>query len=209
VTYLVNEIFYSIQGEGAHAGRPAVFVRFARCNLWTGREADRATAICQFCDTTFTEVAYRFGDPRDLVEIVTDHLPDGAWDHRTPMVVLTGGEPTLQVDAALVSELLAAPLYVAIETNGTRAVPFWLDWICVSPKAGAPLQQRHGDELKLVYPQPGLNPADLEHLNFDRFSLSPMDGPDLAANTRAAYDYALAHPRWNLSTQTHKTIGVR
>lgn len=210
MTYLVNEIFYSVQGEGRWAGRPAVFVRFARCNLWTGREADRATAVCQFCDTDFVKARYRFGDSRDLVEMVTDLLPDNAWDRRTPMVVLTGGEPTLQVDRQLVTDLLAVPMYVALETNGTRPLPCFFDWVCVSPKAGTALATTVADEVKLVYPQPDLLPEVAEGLiDADSWCLQPMDGPHLEGNTAAAFDYCLTHPHWSLSVQTHKMIGAR
>lgn len=207
MSYLVNEVFYSVQGEGAHTGQPAIFLRFSRCNLWTGREKDRATAICRFCDTDFT-AGTRY-EIEELISVVTDLLPDTAWRGRTPMIVLTGGEPTLQADEALIDALLRVPFYVAIETNGTKEIKLPLDWVCVSPKAGAELRQTSGDELKLVYPQDGIDPADYEGLDFDRFSLSPMDGPDLAENTRLAFDYVLAHPRWDLNIQTHKQIGVR
>lgn len=210
MTYRVNEIFYSIQGEGHWTGRPAVFVRFSGCNLWTGREADRHTAVCQFCDTDFVNFT-KYQEVDDLVEHITDHLPENAWDDRTPMVVLTGGEPMLQVDRDLVSALLSVPLYVALETNGTQEIPFYLDWVCVSPKAGSNLKlTRAADEVKLVYPQPGFTPAQAEaRIDAGSYRLQPMDGPDLKANTAAAVDYCLTHPLWSLSLQTHKAIGVR
>lgn len=209
MTYRINEIFYSIQGEGTHAGRPAVFVRFSGCNLWTGREKDRHKAICQFCDTDFQHFT-KYPEVEDLVDHITDHLPENAWDTRTPMVVLTGGEPMLQVDKGLIDALLAVPLFVAIETNGTYEIPFWLDWVCVSPKAGSKLALRRADEVKLVYPQPACTPGQIEALiAADSYRLQPMDGPNLAANTQAAFDYCLANPQWSLSLQTHKMIGVR
>lgn len=203
MSYLINEIFYTLQGEGVHTGRPAVFVRFARCNLWTGRETDRATALCQFCDTDFTH-GTRYTLP-DLMTAITNLSPQER--HRT--VVLTGGEPTLQADAALIAALHGERFYVAMETNGTRKPPPCLDWICVSPKAGAVLEVRRGDELKVVYPQPGLDLDEMRKLDFKRYWLSPMDGPHLAENTAAAIDYVLAHPEWQLNIQTHKVIGVR
>lgn len=210
MTYHVNEIFYTIQGEGHHAGRPAVFCRFARCNLWTGLEQDRATAICQFCDTDFIKANLRFKTATELAAAISAELPEGAFDKRTPMVVLTGGEPTLQVDRELIDALLAVPMYVAIETNGTRPIPMYLDWICVSPKAGTDLAVTDADEVKLVYPQTGLDPADVEDMvSADYYRLQPMDGPNVEANTAAAIDYCLKHPHWSLSVQTHKVIGVR
>lgn len=209
MTYRVNEVFYSVQGEGTHAGRPAVFVRFSGCNLWSGREQDRHKAICQFCDTDFKKFT-KYQEPQDLVERITDHLPENAWVDRTPMVVLTGGEPMLQVDRALIDALLAVPLYIAIETNGTYEIPFYLDWICVSPKSGALVKQRRADEVKLVYPQADMPPElALSLIEADNYRLQPMDGPQLAENTTAAFDYCLANPYWSLSLQTHKMIGVR
>ena len=210
MTYLVNEIFYSIQGEGHHAGRPAVFVRFSRCNLWTGREQDRAKAICQFCDTDFVKANYRFRNPATLIDAIVTELPEKAWDTRTPMVILTGGEPLLQVDRPLIDTLMAVPFYVAIETNGTQPIPFYVDWVCVSPKAGARLVLNHADEVKLVYPQPACTPAQIETLiDATSYRLQPMDGPELKNNTDAAFTYCLTHPHWSLSVQTHKVIGVR
>ena len=206
MTYHINEIFYSIQGEGYWTGRPAVFVRFSRCNLWTGREQDRPKAICKFCDTDFT-AAERL-DLDDLLDWVYGAWPSWPLGKMRRMVVLTGGEPALQVDPILISVLHKAGFYIAIETNGTRRLADGIDWICVSPKAGSPLQVRSGDELKLVYPQ-WIDPADLEHLDFAHFWLSPMDGPNLAQHTAAALEYVLAHPQWRLNIQTHKVIGVR
>ncbi len=209
--YAVKEIFYTLQGEGANAGTPAVFCRFAGCNLWSGREEDRAGAVCRFCDTEFVGTdgtgGGRFETPAALAAAVARQLPPGA---RPPhLVVCTGGEPLLQLDAPLVDALHAAGFRVAVETNGTQAAPPGLDWICVSPKAGAPLALAHGDELKLVYPQPGAEPERFEALDFRHFFLQPMDGPVRERNTRLAVDYCLAHPRWRLSVQTHKMIGIR
>jgi 7-carboxy-7-deazaguanine synthase (Cx14CxxC type) len=210
--YVVHEVFYSLQGEGAQAGRPAVFCRFAGCNLWSGREEDRATAVCRFCDTEFVgpdgEGGGVFDHPAALAEAI-----DACWPERgrsgDRFVVCTGGEPTLQLDAPLVSELHARGFIVAIETNGTREVPEGVDWICVSPKADAELVQRSGSELKLVYPQTGAEPERYESLDFQHWFLQPMDGPDRAANTEAAIAYCLAHPRWRLSLQRHKFLGLR
>jgi 7-carboxy-7-deazaguanine synthase (Cx14CxxC type) len=211
MTYSVKEIFYTLQGEGAQAGRPAVFCRFAGCNLWSGREADRASAVCQFCDTDFVGTdgtgGGRFGDAASLAAAVAGFWPDRGLG--LPFVVLTGGEPLLQVDAALVDALHDQGFEIAVETNGTQAPPPGLDWICVSPKAGAELVLRQGQELKLVYPQPLAPPADFARLPFDHFLLQPMDGPNQAENTRAAISYILAHPQWHLSVQTHKVVGIR
>lgn len=206
MTYRINEIFYTVQGEGHWTGRPAVFVRFSGCNLWSGSEADRPTAICQFCDTTFTDyVEYRTTD--DVVQAVTALLPDNAWDERTPMVVITGGEPMLQFDADLARALLSVPMYVAIETNGTKPIPFYVDWVCVSPKT--PTIKAVGNELKLVYPQRRITPELFDGSDFDHQWLSPMDGPNVADNTVAAFRYCLDHPQWRLNIQSHKVIGVR
>jgi 7-carboxy-7-deazaguanine synthase len=210
VAYAVKEIFLTLQGEGAQAGRPAVFCRFAGCNLWSGREADRAAAQCTFCDTDFVGTdGTRGGSYRDaaaLADVIADEWgPPRA--HR--FAVLTGGEPLLQVDAALLDALHARGFTVAVETNGTLEPPAGLDWICVSPKAGAPLRIRAGHELKLVYPQPDAPPEAFAGLAFERFSLQPMDGPALADNTARAIDYCLRHPQWRLSLQTHKTLGIR
>lgn len=208
--YTVKELFYTLQGEGMHAGRPAVFCRFAGCNLWTGREQDRAQATCRFCDTDFVGVGPdggRFESPDALARAVAAHWPPGAGGR--PYVVCTGGEPLLQLDAAAVDALHAAGFEVAVETNGTQQAPPGLDWICVSPKAQAPLALTTGDELKLVYPQADAPPERFVALPFRHFSLQPMDGPDAEANTRAAVAYCLAHPQWRLSLQTHKTLGLR
>jgi 7-carboxy-7-deazaguanine synthase len=207
--YSVKEIFYTLQGEGANAGTPAVFCRFAGCNLWSGREEDRASAVCKFCDTEFVGTdgagGGRFQTPADLVTAVRDALPKKA---RPGLVVCTGGEPLLQLDAPLIEAMHAAGFRVAIETNGTQRAPDGIDWICVSPKAGAPLLLEGGDEIKLVYPQQGAEPPKFEALPFKHFFLQPMDGPERARNTRLAVEYCLAHPRWRLSLQTHKLIGI-
>jgi len=208
--YTVKEIFYTLQGEGVHAGRPAVFCRFSGCNLWTGREADRGSATCTFCDTDFVGVGPdggRFATPEALAEAVADRWPAGAGGR--PYVVCTGGEPLLQLDAAAVDALHRRGFEVAVETNGTQAVPAGIDWVCVSPKADAPLAVTGGDELKLVYPQELAPPERFAGMGFRHFLLQPMDGPALAANTAAAVAYCLAHPGWRLSLQTHKVTGVR
>lgn len=207
-TYSVKEIFYTLQGEGARAGRPAVFLRFAGCNLWSGREHDRDTAICQFCDTKFVGMdgpgGGRFEGPLALAKAVAALWPGGG----KPYVVCTGGEPLLQLDTALVNTLHAEGFEIAIETNGTIAAPPGIDWICVSPKAQATLLQQHGDELKLVYPQQGAEPETYQHLGFDHFFLQPMAGPTLAFATRKAIDYCLKNPAWRLSIQTHKLLAI-
>lgn len=203
MTYLINDIFYTIQGEGHWTGRPAIFVRFSRCNLWTGKEPDRHRSICTFCDTDFTD--YRDMNLSDVLSEIESCWPGGT----TPMVVFTGGEPALQLDCALVHGLRSLGYYLAIETNGTR--PFncgLLDWVCVSPKTRR-LRIRAGNELKLVFPQERVTPEHYKALQFDHFWLSPMDGPNLAANTKAAIDYVMAHPQWRLNIQTHKVIGVK
>ena len=208
--YSVKEIFYTLQGEGANAGRPAVFCRFAGCNLWTGREQDRASAVCTFCDTDFVgtdgEGGGKFADADALANAVEAAWASGA-DHNR-FVVCTGGEPLLQLDAALIAALHAKGFEIAVETNGTIAAPEGIDWICVSPKADAELKQRQGDELKLVYPQPQAQPERFEGLAFRYFFLQPMDGTEQEENTRAATAYCLAHPKWRLSLQTHKLIGI-
>ncbi len=211
MTYAVKECFYTLQGEGAHAGRAAVFLRFAGCNLWTGREDDRASAVCRFCDTDFVGVGPdggKFESADTLADAVAAHWP-GAEGGARPFVVCTGGEPLLQVDVPLIDALHARGFEVAVETNGTQPAPRGLDWICVSPKAGAPLVLTAGDELKLVFPQVNGDPERYEQLDFRNFFLQPMDGPALELNTRAAVAHCLAHPRWRLSVQTHKQLGIR
>ena len=209
MTYSVKEIFLTLQGEGGQAGRPAVFCRFAGCNLWSGREQDRPTAVCTFCDTDFVgtdgEGGGKFETPGALAAAVEAAWRGGA-DGR--LVVCTGGEPLLQLDEALISALHALDFEIALETNGTIAAPSGIDWICVSPKADAPLAQRTGQELKLVYPQAKADPARFEGLEFERFYLQPMDGPEREANTQAAIAYCLSHPLWRLSVQTHKYLGL-
>jgi 7-carboxy-7-deazaguanine synthase (Cx14CxxC type) len=209
MSYAVKEIFLTLQGEGGQAGRPAVFCRFTGCNLWSGRERDRAGAVCNFCDTDFVGMdgpgGGRFAAADDLAAAVEAAWQGGPSDR---LVVLTGGEPLLQVDEPLIAALHARGFSLALETNGTIAVPPGVDWICVSPKADAALAQLSGQELKLVYPQPGVDPARFEALSFERFLLQPMDGPERAANTQAAIAYCLAHPRWRLSVQTHKYLGI-
>jgi 7-carboxy-7-deazaguanine synthase (Cx14CxxC type) len=213
VPYAVKEIYYTLQGEGARTGRPAVFLRFAGCNLWTGREADRSRATCRFCDTDFVGTDGPGGGRFDSAEAVASAVR-AAWPARAahearPYVVCTGGEPLPQLDAPVVRALHAAGFEIAIETNGTLPAPAGLDWITVSPKAGAALALDTGDELKLVYPQEGADPAAFERLAFRYFFLQPMDGPERAAHTEAAIRYCLAHPRWRLSLQTHKLVGLR
>ena len=207
--YIVKEVFATLQGEGANAGRPAVFCRFAGCNLWSGREEHRAAAVCRFCDTDFVGTdgpgGGRFGTADELAAHVEATWPAGS-EHR--FVVCTGGEPLLQLDHAAVHALHAEGFEVAIETNGTLVPPAGVDWVCVSPKAEAELVLTSGDEIKLIYPQAGADPADFEHLAFVHRLLQPMDGPDVVANTKAAIDYCLAHPQWRLSIQTHKYLGI-
>jgi 7-carboxy-7-deazaguanine synthase len=210
VSYAVKEIFLTLQGEGAHAGRAAVFCRFSGCNLWSGREQDRATATCQFCDTDFVgtdgTLGDRFASADDLADAIASQW---AGEHGYRYVVLTGGEPLLQVDADLIDALHARGFEIGVETNGTIEPPDGVDWICVSPKAGAQLLVRQGHELKLVYPQADAMPAAFADLSFERFSLQPMDGPEVAANTERAINYCMRHPQWRLSLQTHKTVGIR
>jgi 7-carboxy-7-deazaguanine synthase len=209
--YAVKEVYYTLQGEGAQVGRAAVFCRFAGCNLWSGREADRADATCNFCDTDFVGTdgpgGGRFAEAEELARACRK-----AWRETlgpAPFVVLTGGEPMLQVDEPLIEALHAAGFEIAIETNGTLPVPHAIDWICVSPKADAPLMQRSGDELKLVYPQNAVDLEELEALDFTHFLLQPKDESERSpANLRAAIDYCLAHPKWRLSVQTHKFLGL-
>ncbi len=209
MSYSVKEIYYTIQGEGAHAGRPAVFLRFAGCNLWTGREEDRSTAVCQFCDTDFVGTdgpgGGTFRTAAGLADAVAAGWPE---EGRHPYVVCTGGEPLLQLDAALLDALHERGLEVAIETNGTKEPPPGIDWICVSPKAGADLKLKRGHELKLVYPQSAAPPEAFAALPFEHFFLQPMDGPSLEENTKRAVAYCLAHPIWRLSLQIHKLLGI-
>ncbi len=210
MAYAVKELFATLQGEGAQAGRVAVFCRFAGCNLWSGREADRATAVCRFCDTDFVGTdgpdGGRFATADALADAIAQTWPAGA---ARRFVVFTGGEPLLQLDPALLDAVHARGFEAAVETNGTIPAPPGLDWICMSPKANAPVQIRAGGELKLVFPQDGVDPQSFLGLDFQQFWLQPMDGPDRAANTEAAIAYCLAHPEWRLSVQTHKYIGVR
>jgi 7-carboxy-7-deazaguanine synthase (Cx14CxxC type) len=212
MTYRVKEIYCTLQGEGTHTGRAAVFCRFTSCNLWTGREKDRARAVCRFCDTDFVGTdgpgGGRFAAAAELAAAVS-----AVWDGHAGMrdrafVVCTGGEPLLQLDETAVLAFHAAGFEVAVETNGTRPAPPGLDWVCVSPKAGAPLTLTRGDELKLIYPQEGASPEMFEHLAFHRLLLQPMDGPERDKNTRLAVEYCLAHPQWRLSLQTHKYLGI-
>ena len=211
MTYSVKEMFYTLQGEGANAGRPAVFCRFAGCNLWTGREEDRSTAICQFCDTDFVgtqgDGGGKFESAQALAHAINRFWPAQFEAHK--FVVLTGGEPLLQVDDALVNALHNEGFTIAVETNGTVLPPAGIDWLCVSPKAGSQLLVTQGQELKLVFPQKNADPAQFAALSFDYFYLQPMDGPTASANTQAAIDYAQSHPQWRLSVQTHKMIGIR
>jgi 7-carboxy-7-deazaguanine synthase len=210
MSYAVKEIFYTLQGEGALTGRPAVFCRFAGCNLWSGRERDRAAAVCSFCDTDFVGTdgtdGGRYRDAAALADRVAASWPQGA-DAR--FVVCTGGEPLLQLDPPLIEAFHRRRFAVAVETNGTIAPPPGLDWVCVSPKAGARLRVTAGDELKLVVPQPGLDPLAFTGLAFRRFSVQPMDGPGRSRNTSWAIEFCLAHPQWQLSLQTHKMTGIR
>jgi len=208
MTYSVKEMFLTVQGEGAHAGRPAVFLRFAGCNLWSGLERDRSSAICTFCDTDFVGTdgagGGKFKTAEALADAVAGFWPGGG----VPYVVCTGGEPLLQLDAALIEALHAVGFEIAVETNGTLKAPEGIDWICVSPKSTAPLVQTTGNELKLVYPQDDARPEQFEELEFDQFRLQPMDGPEQSENAQAAFEYCLKHPKWRLSLQTHKWIDV-
>jgi 7-carboxy-7-deazaguanine synthase (Cx14CxxC type) len=212
MNYSVKEIFYTLQGEGANTGRPAVFCRFAGCNLWSGREEDRSSAICGFCDTDFVGTdgpdGGHFGSAQDLAGAVARQWPGAASRPIHPFVVCTGGEPLLQLDDNLVTALHQRGFEIAIETNGTLLPPEGIDWICVSPKAGTELILRSGDELKLIYPQTGAEPERFETLAFRHFFLQPMDGPDRERNTRLALQYCLEHPQWRLSLQTHKILGI-
>jgi len=209
LSYSVKEIFLTLQGEGGQAGQAAVFCRFAGCNLWSGREQDRAKAVCTFCDTDFVGMdgpgGGRFATADDVAEAVAAAWGAGREDR---LVVCTGGEPLLQLDPPLIAALHARGFRIAVETNGTLPAPAGIDWICVSPKADAPLAQTSGQELKLVFPQPDVDPERFASLDFERFFLQPMDGPDRTANTAAAIAYCLEHPRWRLSVQTHKYLGI-
>ncbi|HLY44117.1 MAG TPA: 7-carboxy-7-deazaguanine synthase [Stellaceae bacterium] len=210
MSYAVKEIFYTLQGEGALTGRPAVFCRFAGCNLWSGREEDRAAAACSFCDTDFVGLdgtaGGRYPDAAALVDEIAAHWPEGAGAR---FVVCTGGEPLLQLDPPLIAALHARGFEVAVETNGTLPLPAGLDWVCVSPKSGAKLVVTAGDELKIVVPQPGLDPLDYAGLAFRRFSVQPMGGPASPGNAAWAIGFCLKHPQWQLSLQTHKLTGIR
>ena len=211
MSYAVKEIFYTLQGEGAQAGRAAVFCRFAGCNLWSGREEDRASAICKFCDTDFADVngpgGGKFANAAALAEAVLEKWPAGVTPEKR-FVVCTGGEPLLQLDAEVIAALHRSGFEIAVEKNGTVAAPAGLDWVCVSPKAGTELRQRSGDELKLVYPQVGAEPERFEGLAFRNFFISPMDGLERVRNTQLAVRYCMEHPRWRLSLQTHKILGI-
>jgi 7-carboxy-7-deazaguanine synthase len=217
MTYTVKEVFYTLQGEGAQAGRASVFCRFSGCNLWSGREEDRSRAVCQFCDTDFVGTGPdggKFGSASELADAIDrcwggPHRDSDRAPGRAKYVVCTGGEPLLQLDDALIDALHARGFDVAVETNGTRPAPRSLDWICVSPKAGAPFVQTSGSELKLVYPQENAPPEKFAGLDFRHFFLQPMDGPDIERNTEDAIEYCLRHPQWRLSIQTHKLVGIR
>ena len=212
MSYSVKEIYYTLQGEGAHTGRPAVFLRFAGCNLWSGREADREDAICSFCDTDFVGTdgpgGGKFATAAELADAVAAVWPSNGARGGRPFVVCTGGEPLLQLDEALIRAIRERGFELAIESNGTKPAPAGIDWICISPKAGADVVQRSGDELKLVYPQEGAMPEAFEHLDFRHFFLQPMDGPKVERHTQLAVEYCLAHPRWRLSIQTHKLLRI-
>lgn len=212
MSYAVREIYYTLQGEGVNVGRPAVFLRFTGCNLWSGFEKDRANAVCQFCDTNFVGTdgpgGARFLSAEALAISVASHWPQTSSRGVRKLVVCTGGEPLLQLDGALIEALHQRNFEVAVETNGTQPSPSGLDWICVSPKAGAELKLTAGDELKLVFPQAGADPSSYENLPFTHFLLQPMDGPHSERNTQLAVDYCRAHPRWRLSLQTHKLLRI-
>lgn len=218
MSYTIKEMVYTLQGEGAQTGRAAVFCRFTGCNLWSGYEADRAQAICQFCDTDFIGVdgpgGGQFATADELAAAIGNHWPAASpsplspSSELRPLVVFTGGEPLLQLDSALIEAVHARGFEIAVETNGTCVPPAGIDWICVSPKAGAVLRLRSGNELKLIHPQPGVEPVEFEQLDFQHFFLQPLDGPDQARNTQLALAYCLAHPRWRLSLQIHKLLGI-
>lgn len=211
MSYSIKEIYYTLQGEGFHTGRPAVFVRFAGCNLWSGREEDRATAICRFCDTDFLGTdgpgGGVFETAAEVAQKVVKLWPKAS--KSKPFVVCTGGEPLLQLDQAIVDAFHGAGCEIALETNGTMLPPASIDWVCVSPKAGAELAVKEGNELKLVFPQTGIDPQEYLHLDFQHFYLQPMAGPELESNTKSALDYCLAHPEWKLSLQIHKILNIR
>jgi 7-carboxy-7-deazaguanine synthase (Cx14CxxC type) len=213
VSYLVKEIFYSLQGEGFHTGRPAVFCRFAGCNLWSGREDDRSAAACNFCDTDIIGTdgpgGGIFASAGELAGVVARFWPAGKSGSIQPFVVCTGGEPLLQLDSELVRAFHRENLFIAVETNGTILPPENIDWLCVSPKAGAELVVRSGQELKLVFPQKGADPEKFAHLDFQNYFLQPLDGPDLVRNTKITVDYVLAHPIWRLSLQVHKILEIK
>ncbi len=209
MTYSVKEIFYTLQGEGTHAGRPAVFCRFSGCNLWSGREGDRASAVCKFCDTDFVGTDGELGGKYDAESLAT--TIDALWPasySASKFVVFTGGEPLLQLDCALIGSMHARGFEIAIESNGTLPVPQGVDWVCISPKVGSELRVRKGSELKVVIPQQGQNLADYESLDFDHFYLQPMDGPDVERNTRLAIELCKQRPKWKLSLQTHKLLQI-
>jgi 7-carboxy-7-deazaguanine synthase len=212
MSYHVKEIYYTLQGEGANAGRPAVFCRFTGCNLWSGREKDRPTAVCNFCDTDFVGTdgpgGGVFPDSESLASTIASYWPNSSLSDAQRFVVCTGGEPLLQLDSSLIQALHKVRFAVAVETNGTCIPPDGVDWLCVSPKGRAELVLRGGQELKLVYPQAALKPEDFVHLNFDHFFLQPMDGPHLRANTQSTIEYCLANPKWRLSLQLHKVAGI-
>ena len=211
MTYTVKEIYYTLQGEGGNVGRASVFLRFTGCNLWSGREVDRAGAVCKFCDTDFNGTNGPSGGKYRTSESLADAV-QAQWPIETSgprLVVCTGGEPLLQLDPPLIQALKERGFEVAVETNGTVSAPDGIDWLCVSPKEGAPLNQLFGHELKLVFPQAGAMPEQYEHLAFDRFLLQPMDGPDQASNTKTTLEYCLAHPQWRFSLQTHKVLGLQ
>ncbi len=212
MSYAVKELFYTLQGEGVNAGRPAVFCRFSGCNLWTGLEADRSSAVCTFCDTDFVGTdgpgGGRFRTAGELARAIRATWPERASSREIPFVVCTGGEPLLQLDAALVTAIHDVGFEIAIETNGTLTPPPGIDWICVSPKAAAELVLKRGNEIKLIYPQEGADLQRYAGLDFEHFLIQPMDGADLARNTKLALDYCLAHPQWRLSLQTHKLLGI-
>ncbi len=210
MSYFIKEIYYTLQGEGFHTGRPAVFCRFAGCNLWSGHEKDRAEAVCPFCDTGFVGTVGEGGGKYESASEVAEKSSQLWTDNERSkkFVVCTGGEPLLQMDKQLVNEFHDSGFEIAIETNGTRLPPEGIDWICVSPKAGAELVLKSGDELKLVYPQNGLDPSQFLGMGFEHFSLQPMDGPEIEKNTKLALEYCLTHPKWRLSLQTHKLLNI-